>query len=219
MKSYLLNKLRKKLKLPKQLDAFLVNNFPFVFFAPHMSDRELCLFEKHTRTGKNVVEYGSGGSTFYFLKRNKKVISIENNESFFLFMKTINVIKRSKHLNFQYVDTGKSLSWGRPENTIKMENWPKYYKIAWEDLHLSFPDIIFIDGRFRVMCALEAINYISLDTIIIIHDFSSREYYYDILNYFEIIDQVDALVILKKKHTIDLVQLAESKSLYKYDYR
>lgn len=219
MKPYLLNKLRKRLRLSKQINNFLINTFPFTFFVPHMSDREFSLFEKYTRKGNHVLEYGAGGSTFYFIKRYKKITTIENNEPYYQYMKTLGTVKRNKRLNLQYIDTGKSLSWGRPADTEKKENWPLYYRKAWTDLHLPLPDVIFIDGRFRVMCALEAINYINSDTVVIIHDFSSREYYFDLLNYFELVDQMDALAILRKKPIIDLIRLEESRQLFSYDYR
>lgn len=219
MTLYLLNRLRKALNLPQNIDAFLIWRFPMLFFMPHMTNNELLLIKKYAINCKEILEYGSGGSTFYFIRKNKKIISVENNKPYFCYMKTFNVIKRYKNLDYQFVDTGKSSDWGYPVDDTKKENWPQYYKKVWEKLNISCPDIIFIDGRFRVMCALESIQYIRMDTIIIIHDFLDRKYYGEILNYFELIDQVDTMAILKKKPTINLAQLEESKLSFKYDYR
>lgn len=219
MAPYLLNRLRKTLNLPQNIDAFLVRHFPLLFIMPHMSNDELFLVEKHTKNCKEILEYGSGGSTFYFIRKNKKIISVENNKTYFRYMKTFNVIKHYKNLNYQFIDTGESSNWGYPKNDNKKEAWPRYYKKAWEDLHIACPDIILIDGRFRVMCALEAIPYIDFSTIIIIHDFTERLYYSEALKYFDLIEKVDTMVILRKKRVIDLLLLEESKLLFKYDYR
>lgn len=53
-------------KLPENLRVFLIKNFPITFFPPYLSLAEYSLFKKYASKGKNVVEFGSGGSTVYF---------------------------------------------------------------------------------------------------------------------------------------------------------
>lgn len=219
---YLANKVRKALPLPEMLDTFLIKSFPTVFFLPHMSYKETQLFEKYSNQGKQVIEFGAGGSTFVFLRKNKKVLSIENNKPYLDFMNSIHYIKKgttNKQLGFKYVDTGEIKKWGRLKNDLKKDEWPHYYQTIWDDYEFANPDIVLIDGRFRVMCALNAIPHINRKTIVLFHDFTAPKKYDSILQFFDVIDHVGSLYVLKVKDSIDMESLESMKNEFQHDYR
>ena len=197
---------------------YLIKIFPGYFFIPHMSIKEYKLLNKYAKKGENVIEYGSGGSTFFFLKQVKNVLSVENNKDFFEYMKSIKTLENKK-LIYNYVDIGETEEWGFPKNKAKIENWPKYYNNPWLE-HIKFkPNLVFIDGRFRVMCALKTVQHVDKSTKIIIHDFTDRDHYQDILNFYKIVDSVDTMVVLQPKETIDVKKLSELEEMYKTDFR
>jgi hypothetical protein len=64
------------------------------------------------------------------------------------------------------------------------------------------PDLVLIDGRFRVACALTVLLN-SDKPYVIIHDFNNRSQYHCILIFYDVIESVDTLVVLKKKEVYD----------------
>jgi len=58
-------------------------------------------------------------------------------------------------------------------------------------------DFVLIDGRFMVACCLEVFNSVGSECF---DDFTDRESYHVVLEYFDIVHEVyDRMVILKKK--------------------
>ena len=49
------------------------------------------------------------------------------------------------------------------------------------------------------MCAYVALSLLKDDGHLLFHDFTNRGYYHGILNYFELVDYIDTLAILKKR--------------------
>lgn len=85
------------------------------------------------------------------------------------------------------------MNWGRPIAAYD-ERFPRYSDSGFERTW----DTIFIDGRFRVACALKIFPSLKDNTNIFMHDFSKRLIDYGILlRYFDVIKQIDSLVLLK----------------------
>lgn len=60
-------------------------------------------------------------------------------------------------------------------------------------------DLILIDGRFRVLCALKSCKVINKNCVVLFDDFLNRKSYHVLLDYFDIIEKGDRMVALKKK--------------------
>jgi hypothetical protein len=57
-----------------------------------------------------------------------------------------------------------------------------------------------VDGRFRVAVALKALWHIDAASVVIIHDWTPRlKEYGPVLQYYDIVDLVDNLVVLARK--------------------
>ena len=74
-------------------------------------------------------------------------------------------------------------------------------------------DVILIDGRFRVACALDIFNKIKEDTIILIHEFF-RPQYLIIEKYYDYIYHWDTLYMFKKKLNINKISLDIQKNYW-----
>jgi hypothetical protein len=79
------------------------------------------------------------------------------------------------------------------------------------DVKLS--DVVLIDGRFQVACLLNMLLNTKLDTIIMVHDFWNRPYYYEIKKFVEIIDGADTLIVCKRKRNVNNNEIEK-----KYNY-
>jgi hypothetical protein len=200
----------------------LKKSFPETFFSPHMKPVEFSLFKEICNDKKNILEYGSGGSTIYLLKNKKNVFSVESNPEFFEFMNLIPLVKRSidNNLHFSFIDLGFTNKWGKPITPEKSNNWPAYYTDIWNkiDSYNNKLDVIFIDGRFRVSCCLYSIlkimQYNWKDTFLLIHDFWSRERYHIVLNFLQEIKSERNLACFKLRDKVDVNEVKEKLQEY-----
>ena len=132
------------------------------------------------------VEYGSGGSTVAAAKLGKNFSSYEPSEKFLkLVSKKIKQLGKLDHqcMDLKSIYYGPTRTWGIPfpfvlSKFIFRKGMQKYSNPHWESLK-RFPDLILIDGRFRVACALKAIKSLKNQDnwVIIVDDYLDREEY------------------------------------------
>jgi hypothetical protein len=144
---------------------------------PYMSESERLLHEKYMSKDKIVLEYGSGGSTIYFSKFCKEIISLE--EELIWYKLILNMIRRDK-LNikiYKVPKIGSNLTGNGPDiGIIKHKDLIKYIHL----LPYKHYDIVIIDGptSSRALCAEEILQFIDNNSIIFWH-----EYYHNIDEY------------------------------------
>lgn len=68
--------------------------------------------------------------------------------------------------------------------------------------NLELLDIVLVDGRFRLQCALKLLSYIKDDSVVLIHDFWIRPPYHKVLEYYNVIGYARSVVALKKKKNL-----------------
>ena len=196
--------------------------FPTVFFFPHMTRDEYVLFKELCKGKKTFLEYGSGGSTIYLLKKKKYVYSVESNPDFYAYMNSIGLVKRSfgKRLLYRFIDLGPTNQWGKPLTPENSMNWPEYYSKVWKDIDpVKDPiDVIFIDGRFRVSCCLysilKVVEYNWTNTVFVIHDFWRRKKYHVVLEFLEEVNSAADLASFKLKENVNIEDVKEMLGEY-----
>lgn len=148
-----------------------------------------------------VFEWGSGGSTLYFAKKVKEVVSVEHNKTWFDNVQhsiTKNNINNCKYYLIEpefsifakflpYISSAYVSRTFKEHEKMSFKNYVK--KID------SFPDeyfdLIFVDGRSRVSCIDHAVKKIKKKGGFLVLDNSERELYLSLtkkLNKFERID-------------------------------
>lgn len=189
---------------------------------PWMPDAEKALFYKYLDQASNYFEFGSGGSTYQAAIRDniKKIYSVESDQGWQKHLKeniklpqepllnrsddSDDTIVDQKSIRYIYVDMDtKPNNMGYPGDKSSLDDWRKYY-LAMHNLtpdQISKIDLILIDGRFRVSCALRIFPLINSDAIICFDDFD-RKYYHIVLDYYDIIEKTGRMVILKRKSYI-----------------
>ncbi len=190
----------------------LYKYLPSIFFFPLMKTDEYLIFTKTTKMKKVILEYGSGGSTIEFLKKHKKIYSVESNPDFCKYLLSVNIVKKAigKSLFLKFIDIGNTDKWGRPVSIERKEHWHEYYSEIWKDViqNENKVDVIFIDGRFRVCCCaysiVQLLEHNWKETIFIIHDFWNREEYKILLTFLDEIESISTLGVFKCKAHIDV---------------
>ena len=172
---------------------------------PIMTDLERELFINTIKNSKYYLEFGGGGSTFLILKStNAKVICVEGD------MNWIN------HMRMNYFIYEQELLCRLKS---EYDKYPNYSSKVFEYIDKEKIDTVFIDGRFRVACALQSIINLNKNAVIIIHDFFDRDYYHVLLNYLEVINKADTLGVFKIKENINYDEIKELIKQYQYDLR
>lgn len=110
-----------------------------------------------------VFEYGSGYSTYYLCDKVKSIVSVEYDEEWF--KKVKRELKGKGNVEITYCELSKN-----------------YAQVISTQVDKKF-DLIFIDGRKRVACALNSIPFLSERGILILDD-SWREEYEEIFIHF-----------------------------------
>jgi hypothetical protein len=173
---------------------------------PLLQSNEKELFYKHLNNAKNYLEYGSGGSTYQASIRSniKIIVSVESDKLWY--NKLIQIIN-NKNFIYNYIElNAKPNTYGHPVNAspIMMEAYSSKIKKYKKKLF----DLILIDGRFRVACALVCHNYIDNNCKVIVDDIENRPHYNEIYNYYNKIEQAGRMVVFKKKpHKIPSIEL------------
>ena len=134
---------------------------------------------------KKVFEWGSGGSTLFWLKKGADVISVEHDPQWYEKMKLI--LNNTKKIEYKliepeiYYDASCSSSFdpSDPDSYLSSNsNKQSYRKYASyiDKFDDNYFDIIVVDGRARPSCIKHAISKIKTGGILIL-DNSDRDYY------------------------------------------
>ncbi len=175
-------------------------------------------FVKNLKKSKYYLEYGSGNSTFLSKNYKKKFLSIETDKSFYRF------IKKNKIDEILYSNIGPTKYYSIPiiptillkKNIKKYANLISFFKKKFK----NNPDLILIDGRFRVYVFLAILiyctnNIINKSIIILIDDFKYRKKYH-ILKKLVKIKLVGRMGVIKINNKTRIDQIKIKKNMKKY---
>ena len=133
------------------------------------------LFKQHILTVDIYGEYGVGESTIWTANNTQvSIISVDTSQAWIEKVKSN--IKLSNRVDIDWVDLGELGRWGRPLSYNKKEFIYDYIKSIW--LKTNKPELILIDGRFRVCCFLYSLVQGSPGTKIIFDDYVNRPHYH-----------------------------------------
>ncbi|MFY9287442.1 MAG: hypothetical protein WAO98_02960 [Alphaproteobacteria bacterium] len=147
---------------------------------PHMDEEAARFFLDRLETSAFYMEYGSGGSTIQAVRRGKAFVSVESDPVFLssLLEKAGQLSPDQKVL---YADIGLTGLWSYPvfKNPAadRMQKWSDYPETPWRDTSRA-PDLILIDGRFRVASALTCLQHLGSEpATMLIDDYAQRPSY------------------------------------------
>lgn len=149
--------------------------------APELTlpEEEEALLREHYAAAGVILEYGSGGSTVVAAEMpGKHVVSVEsdklwakNMERYFL----QNPPADGTDVEIAYVNIGPTAAWGKPANDEEWRKYPRYPLGVWSRDDFRHPDVVLVDGRFRIGCALATAFSITRPVTILFDDYVQRE--------------------------------------------
>ena len=194
---------------------------------PRMSPQEIALLRMEASRSLYCVEFGCGGSTLEFLRQGiENIVSVESDRAWVSAIQQVPEVRTaisSRRLEILHADIGPVKGWGYPASSEHRDSWPLYAALPWKRYGL-WPDetaVVLIDGRFRVACCLKAIEAIlengRRNTKILIHDFlPGRPRYRAVLDFCEIIDCKEGLVVLSPRANLDRISLTTMRQRFEF---
>jgi hypothetical protein len=139
--------------------------------------------------GVVVLEYGSGGSTFLALDANEEniIYSCETDARWLSELSSEIALRQLSHRFFPvFQDVGQTKEWGYPcfdKQSYDESRGIQFVQapiLPWRVMqrHGVSPDIVFIDGRFRVASFLATYLNVSRPCTVVFDDYRDRECYH-----------------------------------------
>jgi hypothetical protein len=196
--------------------------------SPHLSSPERECFYAELESCETYLEYGSGGSTLLALTMVPVVISVENDRAFYrAVVNKGRLLAKGQYLPV-FVNIGRTSLWGEPvlqrQTALRKWLWRRYAIAPWRVINRKrlCPDLIFIDGRFRVACALESLLRLPPESACRIFFDDFEQYngaYYHILEFVEDVGRCGRAIIFRRAANFDQVRCKQVLSEYYEDYR
>lgn len=170
--------------------------------------RDLMAFTSFLTDNTTFFEFGSGCTSIIAKYYAKKTYAVEGNKEWYEKgikngLKDIIIFKDLK-------PDGTGSLWSSPGKNSTLEDWKNYFQSYNKEYNA---DLILIDGRFRIACALDIFNKINRDTIILIHEYF-RPQYLIIENYYDYIYHWNTLYMFRKKPNINEISLEFQKKYW-----
>ena len=174
------------------------------------------LFKSLIADVKIYFEYGCGKSTEYMYKKsNSLIFSVDTSREWATKILNLSKDSNDERLNVKWIDVGDVSDWGYPISFQKKQNFVQYANWFW-NFRLR-PDLVVIDGRFRILCFLTSIKFASIGTKIIFDDYTNRPFYHVAEEFLKIKDTCGRQALFevdkRSKKLIDESVISEFKNV------
>lgn len=128
-----------------------------------------------------ILEYGSGGSTLLAAENaGARVFSVENDGAWLAKMRQwFDAHPPKARLVLHHAETGQTKAWGMPRNMAGARHWPAYPNSVWDLGNFTQPDMVLIDGRFRLACFLTVLIRSTAPVQVLWDDYAERPGYHE----------------------------------------
>ena len=156
----------------------LIHHPPVLTF----DDQIIRFLEEQYQSASCIVEFGSGGSTRLAAQLGGKTLrSIETDRLWaYCLNKSLRKNYPGQDVEVLRGDIGWTKEWGHPRRLKEsnLQKYKNYCHLPWTQNPSIDPDLILIDGRFRVACFLVALKSIRKKTRIVFDDYGDRKWYH-----------------------------------------
>lgn len=186
---------------------------PWVPDKPSLPPRFLEILTAKLESASTYLEYGSGGSTVLAVRINHPVVyTVESDQHW---LKAVEEkcakLPGNGKLHPIYIDIGESGPLGYPKNDDRLAWYFEYSLKPWQRLRSDgcSPDVVLVDGRFRLASFFSSILYSKPGATIYFDDYIDRKQYHaaaQLLQPTRMIDRVAEFIVpksIKKKQAWD----------------
>lgn len=126
-----------------------------------------------------ILEYGSGGSTLLAARMlGKTVFAVESDPGWAVEVAThAAMARRADLVVVHHVDIGPTHKSGAPTSRLHAPSFPDYPLAIWRMPGFVHPDVVLIDGRFRLACFAAVAMKIERPVTLFFADYRGRRRY------------------------------------------
>jgi hypothetical protein len=187
-----------------------------------MTSKELDTLKGALGRVTRYLEFGTGNSTKLAAACPGivKIVAVESYAPFFKEnVATDPLVKaglQSGRLTALCVDIGETVRWGRPKDERQRHLWPNYSLMPFNDF--KDYDLVLVDGRFRMACALNALLNAAGDFTLLVHDYTLRKQLHRFVwtGLYEKVQVVDSLGVFKPRPVTNRSRI--QRALVRYQY-
>jgi len=145
-----------------------------------LPDEAARAYETACSSAQVVLEYGSGGSTFAALRAGAQfVMSVESDSAWSdRIAGALAAEFSADRFLVHHADIGPTKAWGQPANRSGYRRYHLYATAIWDHPQFRHPDVVLIDGRFRVACFLTTMIRCTRPVTVLFDDYIDRKYYH-----------------------------------------
>lgn len=126
-----------------------------------------------------ILEFGSGGSTVLAGDLGKSITTVECDPAWAAKMRAWFAANPPKgDVTFHEVDIGPVGEWAHPVDESGKARWPDYPQSVWDRPDFQQPDVVLIDGRFRIACLLTVAFRTKAPVTVLFDDYVPRPAYH-----------------------------------------
>lgn len=188
-----------------------------------MSHIERTLLLSHVANSTVYYEFGGGGSTVMACEvgKMKQIIVVDGSLDFLAeLVHNSTCLRNNPKVISHYIDIGPVREWTIPTDPSTSWRWRDYPESIYHFAKLK-PDVVLIDGRFRIACVLTTLLALGETGVtMLVHDFSTRYHIYGVvLEFVKMVDYVERLVVLKPILPLNRTRISMELEKYvlKYD--
>lgn len=143
-----------------------------------MPEAEAAVLRHAYEQAGTILEYGSGGSTVLASELpGKRIVSVESDPDWTQMMRDwFEENPGLSAVEMVHADIGPTKDWGHPEDESTWRRFPAYPLKVW-DSGLA-PDVVLVDGRFRIGCALATAFRTARPVTLLFDDYADRRPYH-----------------------------------------
>lgn len=171
------------------------------------------LFRDALATCKVYGEYGCGASTIWCANNSAaQILSVDTSSEW---IETVrNKTGRPPQLQLVHVDLGALGDWGRPRDYSHRDRFADYIAAPWR--FQVKPDVVLVDGRFRVACFLTSLIEAEAGTTILFDDYADRPHYHVVEDYVSVVGQAGTQVKFIVPDDLDRAKITEEVQNFLY---
>jgi hypothetical protein len=194
---------------------------------PYFDEESTAYFREQLGRARNYLEYGSGASTILANRHANTLVSVDTDANLLADVRRrLAEEGRRAMTRLIHVNIGLTLDRGMPLFTKptrrRIRRWEDYPTAPWRYFRsiAQQPDLILVDGRFRVACVLESLLSLSplSNTQILVDDYVDRPCY-QVVERFADFELVGRMAVLRPRRLIDRIQVRRLVKQYCADPR
>jgi hypothetical protein len=194
---------------------------------PNFDEEGTAYFLEQLESARNYLEYGSGASTIRANRLVNTLVAVDSDaHALAEVRRKLAEEGRRAMTRLIHVNIGLTYERGMPVFTKptrrRVRRWEDYPTAPWRYYRsiAQQPDLILVDGRFRVACVLESLLSLSplSSTQILLDDYADRPYY-DVVERFADLEMAGRMAVLRPRRLIDRIQVRRLVKQYCADPR